>query len=110
MANQAEVIRMKEMELNKISDFFTQLRKNLTAREESFKKEYLERMDREFGYFREDIIMINRIHSQIEQLFCDMNQITVVMDHMEPSGVVAQTHRVKSFSDRYMHLKSTLID
>lgn len=35
--NQAEIIRMKEVELNKISDFFTSLKKALTAREEVFR-------------------------------------------------------------------------
>lgn len=67
-------------------------------------------MDQEFSYFREDIQIISRIHTQIEQLFCDMNQITIVMDHMDPGGVVAQTQRVKNFTDRYENLKSTLID
>ena len=54
---------MKEMEVNKITDFFTQIRKALTGREENFKKLYLEKMDREFGYFREDIQVIDRIHT-----------------------------------------------
>lgn len=98
------------MELNKITDVFTQLRKNLTVREENFRKEYLARIDQEFGYFRDDLRLISRIHTAVEQLFCDMNQITIVLDHMEPSGVVAQTQRVRDFADRFEHLKSALID
>lgn len=39
-----------------------------------------------------------------------MNQITILMDHMDPGAVVAQTQRIKQFSDRYLQLKSTLID
>ena len=101
---------MKEMEVNKITDFFTQIRKALTGREENFKKLYLEKIDREFGYFREDIQVIDRIHTQIQKLFVDINQVTVIMDHMEPNGVVAQTNRVKDFADRYAYLKSTLLD
>lgn len=109
-ANQAEVLRMKEMELNKITDFFNQIRAAVTAREEAFRREYVNKIESQFGYFREDVNIISRVYSQIERLFNDMNQVTIVLDHMEPQGVVAQTLKVRQFADRYDHLLSTVIE
>lgn len=107
--NRAEMNRIKEVELQKISHYFMLLKRAIDDREHFLRKTYEDQVDDHFGYFEQELQNLTHAYSQVEVLYQNANSLCTSFDHSDHAGIVAAAYHVKNVDERYEELRKSVL-
>jgi hypothetical protein len=95
------MIRLKDMEIIKITDLFDKIREAVNERENLLKKHYQKKVDETFEYFDRDGTTINNAFQLLDQLYDQINLLTINFNYAKDAAVVGMADRINTIQEKF---------